>query len=115
MQNFLHKIFNKGRIEPEVIIALRGRIPDSLDVVIKNSEDNGYWVDIKNLPGCFTQAENGKELFEMVNDAVYTHLDVPKKYVPFMPTFFPPEEVRKKFEIKIPSSFLEKNIILQRT
>ncbi len=80
-----------------------------------NSEDGGYWAEVKNLPGCITQADNGTELFQMVNDAVYTYLDVPEEYIPFVPTYFPPEEVRKNLNIKIPESFLKKELVFQRS
>ena len=53
---------------------------------------------------------NSSELIEMVNDAVRTHLEVPERYLPFMPTYRPPltEATRlgliptkKKGEIKL--------------
>lgn len=105
--------FNK-KIVPEALYAYRSRIPNSLNVLIKESEDGGYWAEILNIPGCITQAENGEELFYMVNDAVYTYFQVPSEYVPLMPTFLPPEEVRNKLGIKIPQNFLTKEIVLQR-
>lgn len=106
--------FFQKEIAPEVLIAYKWKLPDVLDVSIKPSEDGGYFVDVKNLSGCVTQAETGKEIFEMVNDAVYTYLGIPERYKAYMPTFFPPENVRKQFDIKIPTKFLEENLILKR-
>ncbi len=106
-------IFRK-KVVPEVKIALVGKFPDNLDVKIGLSRDGGYFAEIRNLPGCITQAQNGKELFEMVNDAVYTYLDVPTEYVPFVPTFFPSEEIRKAFDIKIPEKYLKEELKFAR-
>lgn len=106
-------LFRK-KITPEVLIALKGKFPDELDIKIKASKDGGYIVMVENLPGCMTQAKNGKELFEMVNDAVYTYLDVPLQYIPFVPAFFPAEETRKKFNIEIPKKYLKENLVFAK-
>lgn len=107
-------LFHKKDIVPEVLIAYKYKVPDNIDVFIRQSEDGGYVIDIKNLKGCITQAENGKEIFEMVNDALYTYLEIPTHYQPYMPTFFPTENVRKQFNIKIPKEYLEKELSIQR-
>ena len=112
--DFLSKILFKKEIIPEVLTALRRKIPDGIDVVIKKSEDGGYFAIIENLPGCITQAETGQELFGMVNDAIYTYLDIPSEYIPYLPNFLPPEKVRKEFNIKIPENFLGQKIVLQQ-
>ncbi len=103
------------KIKPEVVVAYKWKIPDKLDVSIQSSEDGGYFVAVKNFPGCITQAETGKDIFEMVNDALYVYLEIPENYRIYMPIFFPPEEIRKEFNIKIPQKFLERNLVLQRT
>ncbi len=110
----MFNLFSK-KIIPESLIAYRSRIPDSIGVRIRESEDGGYWVEVKNLPGCITQAENGQELFEMVNDAVFTYFDIPKEYIPFMPSFLPPEETRKRFDIEVPPKFLKDDLVMQKT
>ena len=92
------------------LIHYQAQLPDSLEVRIRKSEDGGYWVKVLNLPGCFTQADNGEELFVMINDAVYTYFDIPEKYIPFVIRYFPPESERKKFKINIPPEFLQKPI-----
>ena len=108
-------LIKNRKIVPEVLFALRGRFPERIDVAVHDSEDGGYWIEIKNLQGCITQADTGIELFQMVNDAIYTYLDIPEEYTPFVPTYFPPEELRKNLNIKIPESFLQKDIVFQRT
>ncbi len=105
----------REKIKPEVVSAYKWKIPDELDVFIQSSKDGGYFIAVKNLPGCITQAETGRDIFEMVNDALYVYLGIPENYRIYMPTFFPPEEIRKEFNIEIPKKFLERNLILQRT
>lgn len=108
-------LFKKEEITSQATVAYKWRFPEHLQVSIKLSQDGGYIAKIENLPGCITQAETGKELFEMVHDAVYTYLRIPTSYQPYMPTFFPPEELRQKLSIKIPSQYLQGQLILERT
>ena len=42
--------------------------------------DEGFWAKVKELPHCYTQANDFFELIEMVNDAIYTYLEVPDKF-----------------------------------
>lgn len=109
----MFNLFRK-KIIPEVLIAYKGRFPEKLEVSIKPSQDKGYVIYVENLPGCVTQAEMGQKIFEMVNDAVYTYLQIPEDYQPFMPAFFPPESVRKEFSINIPAKYLKENIVFQK-
>ncbi len=109
------KDFFDREIIQEALLAYKWRFPDKVDVTISRSSDGGYVVEIKNLPGCLTQAEDGRKIFEMVNDAIYTYLKIPQKYYPFMPVFFPSEEVREQFKIEIPAKYLSKDLVLQRT
>ncbi|MBU4056375.1 type II toxin-antitoxin system HicB family antitoxin [Patescibacteria group bacterium] len=111
----LYNLIFKEDIITEVLIANKGKFPDNISVSIAPSQDGGYIVNINELPGCITQAENGKEIFEMVNDALYAYFEVPKDYQPFMPVFFPPENERKQFNIEIPNQYLNKNLVFQRT
>lgn len=105
----------KKEIIPQVLIAYKWRFPEKIEVSVNSSKDGGYIVYVNNFPGCVTQVETGRELFEMVHDAVYTYLEIPQKYQPYMPTFFPPEELREKLNIKIPEKYLKEKMVLQRT
>ncbi len=114
----LSKLYNlifKRDIIPEVLIANKCKFPDNISVSITLSQDGGYVISVNDLKGCITQAENGKEVFEMVNDALYTYFEVPKNYQRFMPVFFPPENERKRFNIEIPKQYLDTNLVFQRT
>lgn len=106
-------VFGKEIVQ-EVLIAHKYKFPSTISVSIKPSEDGGYIVNITDLKGCVTQAENGKELLEMVNDAIYTYLEIPREYQPYMPVFFPSEEQRKQFNIEIPKQYFDKNLVLQK-
>ena len=111
----MFNIFRKNEVIPQALVAYKWRFPDKIEVSIKSSKDGGYVAYVDNLPGCITQAEKGEELFEMVNDSVYTYLGIPQQYQPFMPTFFPLEEIRKQLNIKIPEKYLKDSLVLQRT
>lgn len=100
----MFKLFkSKEEIRPELVLAFRWKMPDKLNVTIKPSEDGGYIGEVNNLPGCITQGETGQEIFEMVNDAVYSYLEIPEEYKIHMPSFLPPEETRQALDIKLPS------------
>lgn len=97
----------KEKIRQELIYAFRWKIPDKLNVTIKPSKDGGFIGEVNNLPGCITQGENGQEIFEMVNDAVYSYFEIPEEYKIYMPSFFPSEKIRRELNIKLPSSSKE--------
>lgn len=54
-------------------------LPAQLEVEIHRAKKGGFWASVKNLPGCYTQADNSLELIEMINDAVFTYYEVPEK------------------------------------
>lgn len=116
----MFNLFKKGEVIPQSLIAYKWRCPDKIEVSIKPSKgggykDGGYIVYVNDLPGCIAQAESGEEIFEMVNDAIYTYLEIPSHYQLYMPTFIPPEELRKQLNIKIPEKYLKTTLVLQRT
>ena len=78
---------------------LRGLFPKSVQVSIRRSKDGGFVAIIKTFPSCITEADSFSELIEMVNDAVRTYFEVPKKYSPFMPTYLPPLKEAQRFDV----------------
>jgi len=93
--------FRKKEVIPEVLQAILWKLPDKLEVEIKRSESGGFYAEIKNLPGCITQADSVQELYEMINDAVITYFKIPPQYIPFIGPYIPSEEIRKELGIKI--------------
>ncbi len=103
-----------GEISFDKVIQLQSQFPDFIKVKINESKDGGYWVEILNVHGCFTQVDNIQELFSMVNDAVYTYFDIPEEYRMQMPRYFPTEKLRKeiqKWDKNIPMETLQKPIL----
>lgn len=51
-------------------------------VNVKNTDD-GLWAKVftpdGRLSNCYTQATNATELIVMINDAIFTHFEVPEK------------------------------------
>lgn len=111
----MFNLFKKEEVLLQVLMAYKWRFPERLQVSITDSKDGGYIAKVENFPGCITQAETSQELFEMVHDAVYTYLKIPQSYRIYMPIFSPPEELREELGIKIPSQYLQKTLILERT
>lgn len=77
----------------------RSLLPNTVDVNVLISKDGGFCAEIITFPGCITQAETFSELIEMVNDAVFTVLEVPRKYLPYMPTYMPPLSLAQRLNI----------------
>jgi predicted RNase H-like HicB family nuclease len=102
-------LFTK-KIDQELVLALRWKLPESLNVTFQKAEEGGFNVVINNFPGCFTQADNEKQVFEMVNDAVLTYLDIPEEYQPYMPSFFPEDDALRKAIL----NDSESTVVLQR-
>ena len=60
-------------------IPAKYKIPRGFNFKIHRAEENGYWLDSKDLPGLYTQGDTLAELFENLEDAVLTYFDVPRK------------------------------------
>lgn len=57
-------------------------LPIRVVVNVENTED-GLWAKVSTpdckLSNCYTQATNAAELVVMINDAIFTHFEVPEK------------------------------------
>jgi len=40
------------------------------EIVVHEAEEGGYWAEVPAIPGCATQGDNFKELFENLCEAV---------------------------------------------
>jgi predicted RNase H-like HicB family nuclease len=72
---------------------LRAIFPSEIRVHIRRSQDGGFVAEIITYSGCFTQADNFTSLMEMVNDAIYSYFEIPKRYLAHMPKYIPPTEL----------------------
>lgn len=90
----MEKLTPKAKKE---IIKLVGRFPSNVRVKAHRSECGKYCAEIITFPGCFTEADNFLELIEMVNDAIRTYFEVPKKYLSFMPEYLCPVKMAQHF------------------
>lgn len=59
----------------------RAILPARVVVRVENTED-GLWAKISSsdekLSDCYTQAANATELIVMINDAIFTHFEIPE-------------------------------------
>ncbi len=82
------------------ILKLRGLFPREIEVRIQRSEDGGFFAEILKFDGqLYTEAETFSELIEMVNDAVITYLEIPKRHISFMPSYTPPLKAAQEFGV----------------
>jgi len=96
--------------EKEAVISLIKVFPKEINVTIHRSEDGGFFAKINDFDGCVTEGETLSELIEMINDCVRLYLNVPKKYLQFMPSYIPSIGVAQEFNI-----FPDDNGIKQKT
>lgn len=83
----------------QTIKKLKGLFPGAVSVETERLKDGGFFAEIKDFPGLFTEANTFSELIEMVNDAVRTYLEIPKEFLAYMPTYLPSVEAAKKLDV----------------
>lgn len=88
----------------------RKLFPHTIKVKVSLSNEGGFYVEVLTFPGCFTEAETFSELIEMVNDAVATTLEVPRKYLHHMPTYMPPVTLAQRLNIFPSPRVLNKSV-----
>ena len=59
-------------------IKAKYHIPDEIKLNYQ-VKDGWFLISSPDLPGLITQARTAKELLEMINDAILTYYDVPKR------------------------------------
>jgi hypothetical protein len=84
----------------EEIIKNIKKLPSKAQVAVIHSKDGGFCAEIKiGKEVLKTQAETFPELIGMVNDAIYTYFEIPTKYLSCVPTYIPPIDVPRKFNL----------------
>lgn len=96
------------------IMRLRTLFPKEITVRVRRSEDGGFCAEIRAYPGCFTEGDTFSELIEMINDAMMTYFEVPKKYSSFMPNYLAPLAMAQKFGV-FPVINMKNDLILKIT
>ena len=71
----------------------RALFPKHIYIQITPDTGGSYTIRILEFPNAITEAENLDDLITMVSDCVATILNVPKKYLPFMPRYLPSIEL----------------------
>jgi predicted RNase H-like HicB family nuclease len=51
-------------------------IPVSYRALVHPEEEGGYWAEIPDLPGCFTQGDTLDEIYHNLAEAIASHLDL---------------------------------------
>lgn len=80
LQSGLYKVFRAlfPHRDPSSVKRKYG-IPDTINLTVRISSNGWFVATSPELPGLVTQAKDQEELMVMVNDAVLTYFDVPKK------------------------------------
>ena len=100
--SILQRYFSR-EFSNEALIAYRHKLPDQLSVAIR--EEGGKFFAQVEFDGVMvtTQARRPQELYDMVNDVVYTYYEIPRQYVPLVSRYTPPKELADKYGIKLPA------------
>ena len=77
----------------EKINKLRSLFPQTINVKVTPCSNGEYTVSIQEFPGAITQARNLADLIYMVSDCVASVLEVPSKYLSYMPSYLPSLEL----------------------
>jgi len=80
MEKTFHKIFRAlyPARNPEELFR-EYNVPRTLNLQIRLTQDGWFVATVPELPGLITQAQSQHELLDMVNDAVLTYFDIPKR------------------------------------
>ncbi len=82
----------------------RNLLPQEITVLIRKTK-LGFVAEVKEFAYCYTQAVDFAELVEMVNDAVFTYLDIPEKHRGELGMYLPEKAVAEFNRIKTQEAF----------
>jgi predicted RNase H-like HicB family nuclease len=51
-------------------------VPTVFKIVVHAEEKGGYWAEVPDLPGCFTQGDTLDEVYQNLTEAIACHLAV---------------------------------------
>ena len=55
------------------------QIPKKFNIKIHLGEDNIWWTDSLEIPGCYSQGRTQEEAILNMKDAVFTHFGIPDR------------------------------------
>ena len=70
--------------------------------IVWPAEEGGYWAEVAELPGCFSQGESKPELLDNIKDAIETYLDNPEETDSAVPQETP-EFVKVEMPARLPA------------
>lgn len=83
-RKMLNKIYRSiFPAQEETAVKKQYGIPSQISLTLE-LKDGCFVITSPDLPGFITQARNSEELLDMVNDAVLTYYDVPKRVSDFV-------------------------------
>ena len=87
----------------EELITYRHRLPAEIGVAMH--EAGGKFFAHIEFSGVTltTQARRPQELYDMVNDTVYTYFEIPRQYIPLVSRYAPPKELVDRYGINLPA------------
>ena len=44
-------------------------------VIVRESEEGGYWVEVSAIPGCFSQGETIEQALSNIKEAIELHIE----------------------------------------
>lgn len=71
-------------------------------IELRNTPGEGWFVRVKELPGCMSQGETAEEALVMIRDAMQGWLEVALEYGDPIPEPRPDEEFSGKFVVRVP-------------
>ena len=73
-------------------------------IELKPDPEAGWFVRVKELPGCMSQGDTAEEALEMIRDAMQLWLEVSLEQAMPIPEPAPEEEYSGKFVLRVPKS-----------
>lgn len=80
-------------------------------IELRNTPGEGWFVRVKELPGCMSQAETAEEALVMIRDAMQGWLEVALEYGDPIPEPQPDEVFSGKFVVRVPRT-LHRELVL---
>jgi predicted RNase H-like HicB family nuclease len=88
----------------KILKRYRNLLPQQITVITRKTK-LGFVAEIKEFSHCHTQGKTFFELIEMINDAVFTYLDIPERYRKNLGVYLPERIVNEIRRIELQKAF----------